>query len=224
MMILSKHFTDAVNDYRYLLEKAYPQKSILKLVGDKYQLTGTERSILFRGIATREKCRLRKSRNVRNLKPESTLFIDGYNVIRTIGSCLSGKTVFISLDGFLRDAAEMHRSVLKERVLIQSINVMFEFLVKSQISRVTIYLDEPISKSGELASVLNDKFLKTGIDGHALTVHSPDHHLKEVKEGIICTADSAVVDNCQVKVYDLAKAILILNFKPEFINFEKMKI
>lgn len=224
MMILSKHFAIAVNDYLFLLEKAYPQKTILKIVGDKYQLAGVERSILFRGIATREKCRLRKSRNIRILKPGSSLFIDGYNVIRTIGSYLSGKTVFISMDGFLRDAAEMHRSVLREKVLNQSINLMFEFLNKSQLSKATIYLDEPISKSGELASILNNKLLKSGIDGDALTVHSPDHYLKEVNEGFICTADSAVIDNCQVKVYDLAKAILILNFKPDFINFEKMKI
>ncbi len=221
MMILSKHFTDAVNDYRYLLEKAYPQKSILKIVGDKYQLNSTQRSILFRGITTKEKCLILRKKSIKNLKPGSTLFIDGYNVIRTIGSYLSGKTVFISMDGFLRDAAEMHRSVLKEKVLNQSINLMFEFLDKSQISMVKIYLDEPISKSGELASVLNDKLLKTGINGHALTVHSPDHHLKEVKEGIICTADSAIINHTQTTVFDLAKAILANNYQPDFLDLKQ---
>ncbi len=100
MIELSKTFSEAASDYLFLLEKQYPKKSILKLVGDKYQLTGEERSVLFRGIHQPELCELRKNKLVTTLESSKPLFVDGYNVIRTIGSYLLGKTVFYSTDEF----------------------------------------------------------------------------------------------------------------------------
>lgn len=220
MITISKNFLKAATDYLLLLEKAYPQKSILKLVGDKYQLVNTERSMLFRGIATNQNCQFRKDKHITHLQKGSKLFIDGYNVIRMIGSYLAGKVVFVSMDGFLRDAAEMHRSILKDKVLNHTLTLLIGFLTEIKVSELTIYLDEPISKSGELASDLNCRLLNARLNGLARTVHSPDHFLKETTEGIVCTADSAVIDNCQVKVFDLAKEVLEFNYHPNFISFE----
>jgi len=50
-MKLSDGFFQAVCDYRYLLGHGYPQKSILKLVGDRYALPSHERVMLYRGLA-----------------------------------------------------------------------------------------------------------------------------------------------------------------------------
>lgn len=224
MVTLSENFLKATTDYLFLLEKAYPQKSILKLVGDKYQLDRIERSVLFRGITTNKNCQLRLNKGINRLKNGAKLFIDGYNVIRTIGSYLIGQVLFISMDGFLRDASEMHRIILKSKVLNQVLNLLVDYLAISKVSEITIYLDEPISKSGELASDLNKRLINKSIDGLALTVHSPDHFLKEVKAGIICTADSAIIDHCEVKVFDLAKAVLEFNFHPEFIYLKRKPI
>jgi hypothetical protein len=222
MISISENFLRASADYLYLLQKAYPKKSIIKLVGDKYQLNSLERSMLFRGLTTSKDCHLRAKKHIKKLKPDTKLYIDGYNTIRTIGSYLTGKVVFIAMDGFLRDAAEMHRSILKGKVLDQVLNLLVEYLSNSEASESTIYLDEPISKSGELASNLNKRFMMDSQTGIAKTVHSPDYYLKEVNTGTICTADSAIIDHCQVKVFDLARAVLELNFNPDFLSFEEI--
>ena len=221
MFSLSPKFEKAVADYFYLLEKGYPQKSILKIVGNRYQLVSTERSMLYRGVVTRAERDLRKVKKLRELPAGSNLTIDGYNVIRTMGSYLTGKPVFVSMDGFLRDAAEMHKSTLKKKILDRTLEMLFNYLHSVAPQHVVIYLDEPISKSGELSARLNKLFKQAGLTGNALTTRSPDYHLKEVENGIICTADSAVIDSCKVPVFDLAKAILNLTFQPKFINLEK---
>ena len=104
--MLRQEFKYAIRDYLYLLEKNYPQKGIIKLIGDRYALSGTERTMLYRGIATRENCLARKQKLalVKELK-KASLYIDGYNVMITIGSYLNGNTVYISNDHILRDAS-----------------------------------------------------------------------------------------------------------------------
>ena len=220
-MKLSDLFQEAVTDYLYLIERNYSQKQVLKLVGDKYQLTGEERSVLFRGVVRSADCISRKKKQLSKVPDGSTLIIDGYNVIRTIGTYLLGRLLFVSMDGFLRDASEMHRSTLKSSILDKCLDLLFDFFVKHDPREVKIYLDEPVSKSGELASGMNKLLKKYGLHGEALTVPSPDYELKQVNSGIVCTADSAIIDNCKVPVFDLAYAILKDIYSPEFISLEK---
>jgi len=222
MLKHSLQFIEAAKDYLYLLERKYAQKSALKMVGDKYQLIGKERSMLYRGVVPAQKSILRQSKMVNNIHDGVHLQIDGYNVIRTIGSYLLGKPVFIAMDGLLRDASEMHRSTLQKKILNKTIDLVINYLLNVKPSQTMIYLDEPVSKSGELAARLNEELKKNSLIGNAVTVHSPDYHLKEVCEGIICTADSAIIDHCHTKVFDLARKILDLNYQPDYINFKEM--
>ena len=104
-MILTENFKNAIYDYIYFLEKEYPQKAILKLIGDRYLLSGIQRTMLYRGITTKENSLKRTSKLItENLLSNQILHIDGYNVLITIGSYLNGNTVFVSNDNFLRDA------------------------------------------------------------------------------------------------------------------------
>jgi hypothetical protein len=43
-------FAEAISDYYFVLNKGYPKKGILKFVGDRYNLTGSLRTILQRGV------------------------------------------------------------------------------------------------------------------------------------------------------------------------------
>lgn len=221
-MHFSSQFPEAANDYLFLLERNYSQKSILKLVGDKFQLTGQERSMLYRGIVSRNLCRLRKQKLIQKLPTKSKVFIDGYNVIRTVGSYLLGKPLFISMDGLLRDASEMHSATLKQATLDKTISLLFEYLKETGLTELTILLDSPISKSGTLALFLNNKIEELHLKGKAKTLHSPDHHLKQVEKGIICTSDSSIIDESEAKVFDLARVILESNYRPELINFQEL--
>lgn len=221
MFETSGQFNEAVQDYLYLLDREYPLGSALKIVGDKYQLVSQERSMLFRGIIPKHQCLSRRKTIIQTVSARKDLYIDGYNVIRTIGSYLNGRAVFISMDSLLRDASEMHRASLNKEVMEKSENLLIEHLAAIPVKEVIIYLDYPVSKSGHLAERLNKKLCDFGLKGLAKTVHSPDHLLKEKTDGIICTADSAIIDHSYTKVYDLAHAILVKNYEPDFINFEK---
>ena len=48
--MFSNTLKKAVSDYYFMLNRGYPQKSILKIVGDKFKLTGCQRSLLYRGV------------------------------------------------------------------------------------------------------------------------------------------------------------------------------
>ncbi|NOX85700.1 MAG: DUF434 domain-containing protein [Chlorobi bacterium] len=219
MFSLSRNFEPAIADYLYLLEKGYPQKSILKMVGDRYQLVSKERSMLYRGVVTGADRDLRKAKKTEKLPSGAKITVDGYNVIRTMGSYLLGKPVFIAMDGFLRDAAEMHRSTLQKKILDRTLELLIAYFGSVRPAEVVIYLDAPVSKSGKLAVRLNELLEQNALTGNALTARSPDHHLKAVSQGVVCTADSAVIDAAQVPVFDLAKGILDSSFHPDFICF-----
>ena len=53
MVMFTETLKDAARDYRFLLNRSYPQKASIKLVGDRYQLSGQERSVLYRGVSDR---------------------------------------------------------------------------------------------------------------------------------------------------------------------------
>ncbi|MEJ2595645.1 MAG: DUF434 domain-containing protein [bacterium] len=212
----------AVADYGYLLQKNYSLSAILKLVGDRYQLPGEERSMLMRGISRPEDCNTRKQKTIPEIPEGSDLYLDGYNVLRTLGSYFLGKILFVSLDGFLRDASEMHRKTLPTMIRKKCIREIFSYLSERRPGAIRIYLDEPVSKSGELASEMNDWITNHGMEGHALTMHSPDHQLKSVGHGIVCSADSSIIDHCQTNVFDLPRAILETRYQPRLIRLDKL--
>ncbi|MCD4730306.1 MAG: DUF434 domain-containing protein, partial [Bacteroidales bacterium] len=89
-MQFSSDFGKATADYFSFLQKEYPQKAILKLVGDRYKLSRVERSMLYRGIAVEKENISRKSKLVKELPADSMLVIDGLNQILAIASYLNG--------------------------------------------------------------------------------------------------------------------------------------
>ena len=128
-LIVNNNFKNAIIDYSHFLERDYPYKAILKIIGDKYLLTGLQRSILLRGITTKKKALYRKSKLI--LKKDlynKSMLIDCYNVLITISSYISGKFVFIGNDGFLRDAAESHGKIKKRELLDKALELLLNYL------------------------------------------------------------------------------------------------
>ncbi len=59
---ITHSFTEAVQDYQFLLEKSYSNKEVLKLVGDRYHLTKIQQTLLYRGIFITDVCLRRKQK------------------------------------------------------------------------------------------------------------------------------------------------------------------
>lgn len=214
------NFLKALEDYLYLLDRNYPQKSLLKMVGDHYGLRADERSLLFRGSAPQQLLEHRKNKKINILPENSTLTIDGFNIYRTVGSYLNGNFVFEGMDGFLRDASELHRQKLKKEVLESVADLVVNFLKDKKCKEAHFYFDTPISHSGDLVNHLLHKMQETKLYGTADTSFSPDHILKETKTGLICTSDSNIIDQSKVKVYDLSKAVLEHHFEPKIFSLK----
>lgn len=213
--IYTPSFAGAIKDYYYLLQKAYPQKAVLKIIGDRYELNGFQRTILYRGIYAKSVADPRKRRRTGKLNGR-VLAIDGYNVILTVGGYLAGLPVFISNDGFLRDATETHGKVKRSPLFIKALGLVLDYLQNNRAAPY-FYLDSPISKSGELAAEINLLLKKRQMTGEAVTVKSPDFLLKNRNSGLIATSDSMIIDVAPVKCFDLARKVLENNFHPRFV-------
>ena len=218
-MVISNEFDDAAHDYLYLLEKSYPQKAIIKLIGDRYSLSGTERTLLYRGLTTAA----HRSARAKLLVDEAgiigkSLYIDGYNVLITIGSYLNGSLVFIANDHFLRDASEIHGKVFRTELFDRGIQLIIDYLKHAGAGSACFYLDRPVSKSGILAARVNQMLEENSFPGEALTVRSPDYVLKQLESGIVCTSDSTIIDKTQRKIFDLARNSLVHHFNPNFLD------
>ncbi len=220
-MKLSEHFFRAVCDYRYLLERDYPQKSILKIVGDRFALASHERVMLYRGLTTKRQISLRQQKMINALPVHAEVTLDGFNVCRTVGSYLNGNPVFVGMDGFLRDVSELHRKKLKWEILERSMTLILEFLRKKNVSHIHFYFDTPISHSGKMCEMTRRKMLKLELIGEAETAFSPDHELITVQKGVICSADSNIIENAQVKVFDLANQLLRKEFSAQVFSFRE---
>lgn len=214
---IGTNFPEAAKDYLYLLERRYSQKSVLKLIGDRYALNSVERSILYRGISSTEESRRRAAKLAApdQLKG-SGLHIDGYNVLITIGSYLNGNLVFISTDKLLRDASEIHGKAFRNELFNKAILLIFSYLQTNMPCPVNFYFDKPVSHSGALCERINILLKHFGMAGTASTLASPDHFLKTIDTGLTATSDSSVIDRSKTQIIDLPNVVLKFHYKKDF--------
>jgi len=205
----------AAEEYLWMLSRGYPQKSSLKLVGDKFMLSSDNRQILYRGISSSEKADVRKKR-IGSVSRDDKVLVDTYNVLFTVNNYLLGKPLFISNDGLLRDAGEMRGRIVNKPVFSRSKALLLDILRELPRATYIHYLDEPVSFSGRLSIELSKDMVQMGIEGEAFAVKSPDHMLINQDCDAICTSDTAIIDHSQCKVIDLPFFLLQKYFQTEF--------
>jgi len=214
---LTDSFKQAVNDYSFLMDNDYPEKPALKLVGDRYRLTGLQRTVLFRGITSTGKARSRQAKITREPKGKK-LYVDGYNVLFTIMNYLMGKTLFISNDGFLRDSGGTYGGIEDETIFYKAVELLFDFIKKSGVDPVFVYLDSPVSGSVSHKNELERRMRRWEIDGEVVLVKSADAQLKKQTGGIIATSDSEIIDAADCHVFDPARNCLETKFKIKILD------
>jgi len=201
----------AIKDYFYLLEKGYPEKPTIKLVGDRYRLRGDQRMLLFRGITTSSKAANRQKRIVHSLDAKS-LYIDGYNVLLTLQNFWQGLPVFKGNDGIIRDCGRGYGMIKYTRVFERAMIRLVEFLASEKIKSFIFYLDEPVSNS----STLQEKLMKEislfncNVSGTVKRVHSADQELKQIRdmEAVLATSDTEIIDSSPLWIADIPSLIL----------------
>jgi len=205
----------AAEDYLLFLDKGYPQRTTLKIVGDKFRLNRDQRQILYRGICQTNTA-TERSQKIGMPEDGDLVLVDTYNVLFTISNYFLGKQLFISNDGFLRDIGEMRGRIKNKEMFTRSEKLMIETLKGWKNIVFRLFLDEPVPFSGRFAIKLSKTMAEEDIEGDAITVHSADYPLKNEQSTAICTSDSAIIDKYKGKVIDLPHYILKNYFQAEF--------
>jgi len=200
----------AAEDFRHLLNREYPRKAALEIVGNRYGLAFDERHLLHRGVFSDadSESRSKKIISIKAIKNKD-LAIDGYNVLITVEAGLSGRPLIHADDGFVRDISGLSASFKKTEMTEKAIQEIITFLKKWNPSHTLFLFDAPISKSGILAQELRVLLRKEGLPGDALAIKVPEKILIGF-QGVIATSDTAIIDRC-VKVIDLAGNIITTN-------------
>jgi len=203
----SQNLQKAAEDFRYLLNRGYPRKPSLELIGNRYQLSSDQRHLLHRGVFSDADAKLRRMRkiSIKEIRGKD-LVIDGYNVLITIEAGLSGRPLILGDDGFIRDISGLSGNFKKTERTGEALQLILD-IVKRVKPRQTLFLfDAPISMSGKLAQEVRFCLKKENLPGDAKAVKVPEKILIGFP-GVVATSDTAIIDQSK-QVFDLAGEIL----------------
>ena len=204
----SKNLQKASQDFRYLLNRAYPRKAALELVGNRYQLTSDQRHLLHRGVFSDGDA---TSRQKKKISPNQIrgydLVIDGYNILITIEASLSARPLVLGDDGFVRDISGLSGNFQRTARTAEALQLVLKVLKRVKPRQTLFLFDSPISRSGELAQEVRDCLRREKLSGEALAVRVPEKILIGFP-GRVATSDTAIIDRSK-DVIDLAGSIIM---------------
>jgi hypothetical protein len=206
-MLKSEDLQKAAEDFRYLLNRSYPRKAALEMVGNRYQLASDERHLLHRGVFSDRDAGSRQKKKIPLEKIRGKdLVIDGYNVLITIEAGLSGRPLVLGDDGFIRDISGVSGNFKKTDKTDGAFQLIFDFIKRVKPRQTLLLFDSPISRSGELAQEVRDGLERENLSGDAIAVRVPEKILIGFP-GTVATSDTAIIDRSH-KVVDLAGYVL----------------
>ncbi len=192
----------AVLEHSWLLSRGYAHVSALKLVGDRHRLTARQRTAVMRCACTDAAAGDRQRRRVAlDALGSRSLGVDGYNLLITIESDLSGGLILVGRDGCYRDLASIHGTYRKVEETVPAIRLIADYLARFEVPHIDWYLDRPVSNSGRLKTIMAEVLERRAVDGKSdagwniQLVASPDATLRAYP-GVAATSDSAVLDRC----------------------------
>jgi len=197
----------AVAELSWLLDRGYPKKAALTLVGDRHALRDRQRMAVQRCAASEEDRIARGSRavSVRDLAGE-TLAVDGYNVLLTIEAALSGGVLLLGRDGVVRDLTSMSGHYRRMSSTRPALEAIAAFTAAASCRELLWLFDRPISNSGRLKKSIEEWAAAGGWPWQVELVASPDRDLV-ASSAIVATADSGVLDRCG-RWFNLARAVV----------------
>jgi hypothetical protein len=188
---------DAARDLCWLLDHGYASHSATELVGNRHNLTSRQRMAVSRCASSVEAAQHRQQLQ---LPPAAIrgreLWLDGYNVLTVLESALSGGVVLLGRDGCCRDIAGIHRRYRKVNETIPVLRMIGETAADWGVMCCRWWLDKPVSNSGRLKALIQDRATAAGWNMTVELVFNPDKILWE-SEHVIASSDGVVLDRCR---------------------------
>ena len=197
----------AFHDLLWLLNHDYALNSSMKLVGDKFGLNKRQRLAVTRSICTDEQLKQRHTKGISLEKTSNrALLIDGFNILITLESALSGGLILKSKDGCYRDLASVHGSYRSVDETTEALKLVGNCLSRLHLKEVIWYLDKPVSNSGKLASHIRKLAGTNHWPWQVEVVFNPDAVLKQAEYPVV-TSDSSILDEVALWI-NLARTII----------------
>ena len=198
---------NATRDLNWLLTRGYGANAALKLVGDRYRLVARQRQAIARcGCSDDEVLRRRQHQVATTNLRHQDLWIDAYNVLTSLEAALSGAVILHARDGCYRDLASMHRTYRKVHETMPAMHAIGQLVSEWEVAACHWLIDQPVSNSGRLKTLLREAGEEHGWRWHAEVVPDPDSVLIRTDQ-IVASADSRILDNAQ-QWFNLAKVAI----------------
>ena len=204
--MISTELSDSVRNLRYLLDQGYPRDSAVTFVANHYRLKLDERHLLARCVFSRAEILSHRAKAVSSTKVRGKrLGIDGYNVLITVESILTGNRVVKCDDGFIRDLRAIFGKYRKSSVTPRALTEILKTISRWKPVEVVIMFDSQMSKSGELAAEARRMLKQVEILGDAQAVAGVDFKVRAFD--VVASGDRAIIERVGA-TWDLPAEIL----------------
>jgi len=123
------------------------------------------------------------------------LWLDGYNVLMGLEAALGGAVVLVGRDSCCRDVLGIHGSYHKVQETLPALRFIGEMTCQWGVSACRWWLDQPVSNSGRLKTLILEVAAECGWNWQVDLVMNPDGVLA-ASHHAVATADSAILDQC----------------------------
>lgn len=196
----------AKEEIEWLINREYKIEPVVKFVGDKYQFSLRQRDALKRSICSEKNRVIRKSKSLSLDKiKEGPVHIDGFNLIIILEVALSDSILIVGSDGNIRDLAGLRGTYKVIDKTDEALKLIGKFFKRYDCKEVIIYLDAPVSNSGNLINKILEKANIWGVNTNVRLVNNADIVLDKLDR--VVSSDAAVIDKCG-SYFNVARAII----------------
>ena len=178
---------------RYLLNEGYDLKQASTFVGNHFVLSERQRLAIARSVAADEPLKIRTAKEKTALGG-AEVWIDGFNTVITLEVMFSDSILLECMDGTIRDLAALRGTYRIIPETERAVRALFDTLKEQKIKTAHILLDEPVSNSGRLKTLLAGIGEGYPFDLDLQILKAVDSALWD-KDNVI-TTDSIILDRC----------------------------
>ena len=177
----------------YLLDEGYDLKQASTFIGNHFSLSERQRLAIVRSVASWIQLQNRKEKE-KNSLDGAEVWIDGFNTVITLEVMFSGSLLFACMDGTIRDLAALRGTYKIIPETEHAVRTLLDMLKEMKVSSAHILLDEPVSNSGRLKTLIAEVGEGYPFDLDIQILKAVDSTLWG-KENVI-TSDSIILDHC----------------------------
>jgi hypothetical protein len=178
----------------------------VNFVANHYRLPLDERHLLARCVFSKiEAAELGRKAVGAGTVRGKRLGVDGYNVLITLESIITGKRVVRCDDGYIRDLRAIFGKYRATPATNKALSALIQTLTKVGPKTISVFFDKQASRSGELAAEVRRQLKRAGLKGDASAVGGVDMKLRAFD--VVASSDRAVIGRVKA-VWDIPAELL----------------